>query len=229
MNMYKVFFHFLLLNFLIISVHAQNRGARELDTYDQVIALGNIEVYLEAGSSSMARIEAENIDLDKVVTKLTGTRLEVRLKNGIHKDAEVRVYLSYDHLREIRASAAARIYTNGAISGDKLEMYAGSGGRIEAEVAVNALEQRVMEGSRIRVWGSAPNHECRVYSGGVLEAEELESDFTFARVNTGGAATITVKDKLEASVGTGGRLTYYGSPGTETIKTHLGANVVKAE
>lgn len=229
MNNHKFFYFLITLMVCTLSTFAQNSATKEFGNVDELHVLGDIEVTLRSGNETVAEIDVMDISLDKVVTELEGTRLAIRLKPGIYKGAEVKIHLTYKHLREVRATAGARIYMDDAVSGDKLEMYAGSGGRIDAKVDVNVLEQRVMEGSRITVRGNAPSHECRVYSGGILEAEQLNSEFVFARVNTGGMATIYVKDELEASVGTGGRLTYHGNPPKESIKKHLGANVKRAE
>jgi len=213
---------------MLLPAKAQTE-THELPPFDEVVVTGDIEAVLQAGRKPTARVEVEGIELDKVVTEVEGMKLHIKLKPGIYPDAEVKVYIVFDELREVRANAGARAVVEDVIKGDKLEVYAGSGGRVELAVEVNVLEQRVMEGSKITVEGYARNQASRVYSGGILDAEQLRSEYAFVRVNTGGMATVHVREELEASVGTGGKLTYYGAPPKESVKTLLGAKIQRIE
>ena len=61
----------------------------------------------------------------------------------------------------------------------------------------------------------------------VLSASNFECDEVFIRMNTGGNAEIIANKKIEANVNTGAKLSFFGKPKEEKLKTSLGGNITK--
>jgi hypothetical protein len=211
----------------VIPTQAQNREVRAAGAFDEVAVTGKILVELIPGSSEEVEVKVSNVELEKVITEVADGKLKIRMKPGIYSDATVTVRVTYQLLRELHATAGGEYYSRAVISGDKLTISASAGGIAELETEVNAIELKAGEGSRLTISGVAPTQRALISSGGVLNAEDLDSEHVSVRVSTGGKADVYASQNLEATVSTGGKLSYTGDPAVETIKTSLGAKVEK--
>lgn len=206
---------------------AQRSEVRTTGSFDEISTTGGILVELVPGDKEEVKVRVSEVDLDKVVTEVSNGVLKIRMKPGIYKNATINVTVSYQTLRELRATAGGEYYSRSVLSGDKLSISAIAGGIATLEVDVNAVELKAGEGSRVEISGLARSQRSAASSGGVILAEELESETVSVKANTGGRAEIYVLENLEANVSTGGRLTYFGNPAIETIKSNLGGKIEK--
>jgi len=111
------------------------------------------------------------------------------------------------------------------IHSDRLEIRAGSGSKIDAELDVESVSIKVGEGSRAILSGHAAYEEARIGTGGLLYADELLAEQINIRINTGGEAEVYAERSVEGSVNTGGDLAIYGNPKADYVKTSLGGSV----
>lgn len=210
------------------SLQAAETEHRSIDRFDTLQASGLLEVHLVPGSGRSLDISVEGTGSDEVVIEVQGKTLTVKMKKGILYDEDevkVQVTVSYELIREIKATTGAEIFSDTLLRGDKITVEVGSGADADVQVDVTTLDLKSASGSLLKISGRAQSQDTTVNSGGKLSAFDLNCVNTYIKVNTGGVAEVTATGELEAQVGTGGTLRYRGSPSKTKIKKGLGATV----
>jgi hypothetical protein len=210
------------------SLFAQNIEKRTIDSFDKIEVTGNIKVEMKLGSKEMLEIKARHVDPSEVITEVDDKLLKIRMKSNLFEDeVQAIIKVTYTEIREITSNASAEIVFENKIEGDKIFAEATSGGRIIMEVKLNAIELKSYQGAHIDVSGSSNIQESFINTGGVLSASNFACDEVFIRMNTGGNAEIIANKKIEANVNTGAKLSFFGQPSEENLKTTLGGNITK--
>lgn len=208
---------------LVSLVKTRAQSSTGLFPFDAVSVFGNFEVILEAGDEEKATIYAGNIPEDKVNVFVKNGTLKIQMSTSKQfNNEEVKVVISYKTLRKIRASAGARIYSREAIIGDNLLLKAASGGRIECDLQLEALEASVGEGGVIEVEGYAKAQRLGANTGGHFDGFRLEGERVYAKAGTGGSIVATATQSIDASANTGGKIEYRGNPKEKNTRTVFG-------
>ncbi|MFC2126496.1 head GIN domain-containing protein [Bacteroidota bacterium] len=213
--------------FTIISLisYGQDRKPVEIGHFDEIRASGNVDVNLKKGDQVSAGYVSQGIDEDMIVIETKGNVLKASVKPGFHGDYNVKVYVTYQVLREIKASASARVYLRDNLDGDKINLKSTSGSLIDLEVAVNAVEANVDTGAEIKIRGEAGQLNVSSGTGAVFSGFKLNTDNAYLKTGTGGIIEVSVTDLIEASASTGGHIKYKGDPGKHIINETLGGSV----
>lgn len=216
----------LMLVCLSLMANAQNRERREIESFDKINVFGNIYVEMIQGEKESLDIVTRNVNISDIDIELEEKTLKIKMKSNLFDDeAEVKIKVVYNELREISSNAAAEIIVKDLIKTDKLFLNATSGARIKLSVELNAIDIKAYQGAHIDITGNSKLQESFVNTGGILSGSNFTSSEVFIKMNTGGKAEIIVKDKLEAGVNTGASLNYFGTPENENIKTSLGGKI----
>lgn len=210
------------------SLFAQNIEKRTIDSFDKIEVTGNIKVEMSLGNKQSLEIKAINVDPSEVITEIDDKLLKIRMKSNLFEDeVQAIIKVTYTEIREINSNASAEIVFKNKIEGDKIFAEATSGGRIIMEVDLNAIELKSYQGAHIDVAGKCKIQESFINTGGVLAASNFSCDEVFIRMNTGGNAEVIANKKIEANVNTGAKLSFFGKPEEESLKTTLGGNITK--
>ena len=206
----------------------QNIVNREITSYDKIEVTCNINVEMKQGDKESIEIRAINVDPSEVETEVKDKLLKIRMKSNLFdENVKVKIKLTYKEIREITSNASAEIKIIDKIEGDKIFANATSGGRILIKVDLNAIELTSYQGAHIEVSGKCKIQESFVNTGGVLSASNFECDEVFIRMNTGGNAEVIANKRIEANVNTGAKLSFFGKPENESLKTTLGGKITK--
>ena len=206
----------------------QISAQHSLNAFDQVRATGNIEVFVQQGESESIRIEAQGIDEEDVSVKVKSGTLRLKLvKSLFYKNVKVKAYGTYRQLRGLRASAGATIESQNPIKADKLELRAGSGSWIIAELETSTIEATATEGGLLKLRGNSATQNISVATGAQCDCEKLATQRAYIKANTGGIVKIFVSEYLEASANTGGSIKYAGNPNSIEIRELMSGGVEK--
>ena len=95
---------FLISNQSFASV-LRDTEVRKLDDFSKVTVATGINLVLVAGSKNEAEIEVDNIDLDDIITRVSGDKLTIKIQNwgigikkGKHNRIDITLTVSYTHL-----------------------------------------------------------------------------------------------------------------------------------
>lgn len=206
---------------------AQNEERRQVANFDEVSVLGNIVLHLIPDDREGLELVARRESPRNIITEMKGSRLVIKMRAGIYEYQKVHAYLSYRDLNLIKAQAGARVKSDYVVQGNRMEIHAGSGARVSLEVEANSLSLKTGEGAKIDLQGCSRFTELTAKTGGILYAGNLMSEEVYAKVNTGGEASVYAKESIEGKAGTGGILRIEGNPKRDHVYTNLGGQVWK--
>lgn len=218
----------LLIAFFFVSTMGMNaQEVLDLSRFDEIIASGNVDVVLQEGAACKVEVWENGNDQHNTKIHVNEGVLKINLLKSLVKSTNknVKVVVTYEKMRRIKAYAGAEVESKSTLTGDKLTLRLNSGAEMELDVEVDDLEVVVAEGSELELSGSTKSMDVRTSSGGVLEAFDLESDYTYVTSNTGGEAEVVAKKRIEATANTGGRVEYKGKPEETKVKDFLTGQV----
>src|ERR1700733_7247265 len=112
----------------VFAAEAQTSENRSIGTFKGVRASEDVDVYLKKGDKESLKVEVSGVSLSEVVTEISGLYLKVHMRSGnYHNQKSVKVYVVYKAIEKISASAAANIFSEGAIESDELAISVSSG------------------------------------------------------------------------------------------------------
>ncbi len=226
---------------------AQSEETRSLSSFSRISANEGIDVFIKQGDKEEARVVARNIDLDDVLTDVSGDRLKIHLYGDNHRNVDVEVYVTYKSVNALSASSAASlrseglIETNGdfdvdvssagdleaSIKADELSIDVSSAGDAELTVEVDAIEADVSSAGDIEITGSARMQDVQANSSGDYDAYDVESEEVDVSASSGGSIKVNVSQKVDARASSGGSVRYKGSPRYVDVSSSSGGNVKK--
>ncbi|MEM6358638.1 MAG: head GIN domain-containing protein [Bacteroidota bacterium] len=206
----------------VLIAQSENRDVRE---FEAIKASQAIDVYLKPGSKEAVKVEARGIDLDEVLTEVSGGRLKIYLDDGRHRNHTVKVYVTFVKLEDISASSAATIISNGTIKGDRLDLSVSSAADIEIDVDVDEIDASASSAGDIELSGSAKYINASASSAGGVDAYDLEAKQVRARASSGGGVKVFATDEIDARASSGGSIRYRGNPARSQTDSGSGGSV----
>lgn len=212
--------------FLSLTAFAQ-KEARQLKAFNELKVYGRFDVILVKGDAESVTIESTETEVGNVLTEVEDGKLRIRMKTNYFKDTQVKVVITFkQQLREIIASAGA-VVDAGTLESKKFKIETNSGAELKGEVITDSLTTITTQGSLLTLSGKANYYDVQVSTGGQLTAYLLNAQEARARVNAGGYAKITVKEKLDAAVNMGGNISYKGEPKEVKQGTTMGGSITQ--
>ena len=228
----KNLFTFAIAAFLSFSVFAQSGTNRSLSPFTEVSVQEGIEAILSKGTKESARIEADGIDIEDVITEVSGGVLKMELEGDNHRNVEVTIYVTYVELEGLRASSAGSIDVkdkiiekgdfdircssagdiDANIEADDMDVNVSSAGDVDLIVSVNSLDMSVSSAGDIEIEGTAKYVDANASSSGDIDGYDLSCDEADLRASSGASIKLTVKEKLDGRASSGGSIRYEGNP-----------------
>lgn len=142
-----------------------------------------------------------------------------------NKQPTIKVAITYQQVREIKARAGASVYSDNTIEIEALHLRFSSGASGELVVSTKTLEVGVSEGGTLELQGETNFLEAKAVTGGTLAAYDLDSQSTIIKTNTGGSAKVMAFESLDATAKTGGSIAYKGDPKKVRTKDGLSGSI----
>lgn len=139
---------------------------------------------------------------------------------------EVMVYLYYkDNIDVIDANEGSNIFSDEVLKQEKITVKAQEAGRIKLEIDTDQVEVSVVTGGYVKLKGSSKNQNVKSNTGGIYKGEELETEYSDVKANTGGTADVKASKLVDASASTGGTISIIGKPEEVKKSESLGGYV----
>jgi hypothetical protein len=211
--------------FVILTVFAQSREKRNLESFNELSVSEAIQVELVKGNIEMAEIEVSGTDAENVLTEVSGDRLKIHMASGNWKNVDAYVKLTYRNLEEINVSSAGRISTETAITSDQMEMDVSSAGKADLIFKVRQMEVDVSSAASFNAEGEVYEIEMDVSSAGSVSAYDLECKIADLAASSAGSIKISVTEEINARASSGGSIRYRGNPDKERVSNSSGGSV----
>jgi hypothetical protein len=208
---------FLLVALLSLStVHAQEPTIIDISPkpeFPQVNAIdvnGAFTVILKAGETQKLEVETTEKFDDEIKAKVSDGTL--KLSGQAREKGETKVIFTYVSLYLIKSDGASLVKTDGLLSSDELMIVASGASNMILEVKTLKLNSGASGAATLILKGEAPNHEAKISGAATLNALDLQTDSTYARVSGAGNAKVNASRRLSGQVSGAGDLSYVNTP-----------------
>jgi hypothetical protein len=212
----------------ILTAHGQETEVRKVSSFSAIKSAQAIDVYLKKGEKEELRVESLGIDLDEVLTEVSGGSLRIHLAKNSYRKVNVKVYVTYKALEKISASSASSIFSEGAIKSSSLDISASSASSIEISIDTERVEVSASSAANIDLQGKTTSLDVEVSSAGEIDAYNLQSDQVTARASSAGSVKVSVAKELDAHASSAGSIRYRGSPSRTNTGSSSGGSVKKS-
>jgi hypothetical protein len=215
------------------SADAQYDGAREIRNiagFDAIQVGGDFDVEVRQGAQFLVEVIGEDDELDRIVTQLRGSTLEIRRGRGGGKFFGLfptygRIAVTMPELAAVGASGGAGIVGIGKITGASLRIAASGGADVMLNIDVAALEVATSGGADVNLSGSTDFAAMKTSGGSDLNASSLSAREIELQSSGGSELRVSVTGRLFGTVSGGSDAYYLGSPETVDVKVSGGGNL----
>ena len=161
------------LFFFQLPAHSQEEAERKLDEFHTIQIAGQITAFLIPGDEYKIHIEAEDIEVEKITTKVEDKTLTVKLLTHLFKDPTVYVKITYKDLQELNALADAEVNFQKPLIQSNFKIKSTSGANIELQIDARNLKLEAFQGGQVVIKGETDSLDAYVNTGGVLSGSDL--------------------------------------------------------
>ncbi len=211
-----------------LSAIAQDKETRRLSPFKAISVSQSIEVELVKGNEEKAEITSDDVDLEDILTEVTGDKLRIYLdtRNKSWRGT-IKIILTYKELEGVSVNSSARVNSSEMINASSFYADASSSGRMSLAVNCNSLEVDVSSSGRVTLRGTARSQEVDGSSSGVYDGFDVDSESVRADVSSSGRVNVSVTKELMADVSSSGRVTYKGTPDRLIADQNSSGKVIK--
>jgi len=191
---------------------AQKANTKELEPFTQLKAYDRIIVKLVKSTENKIVITGDDKDDINISNKDGILKVKMEFANFMDGDeAKATLYYS-EALTLIDANENAKITSDETLKGERVEIKAQEGGKIDLKIALDDVYVKSISGSEVVLTGNSPTQEVMVNTGGRVKNEKLSTETTKVVVNAGGRANVKASNQVEAKVRAGGYIYIHGNP-----------------
>ena len=218
----------IIYSLLIVSSMAFGQNEKNVGDFNKVTSFDRIDVYLVSSDQNKVQLDGKGADEVEFVNKNGELKIRMPLLKMLDGD-NISVTVYYKNLTAVEANEGSRIACGDKISSVVFDVIAKEGSEIKLIIDVEKLNVRTANGSKVELEGNADIQDVLVNSGGIYEAEKLESQITTVSCNAGGEAAIFVTNSVDAKVRAGGDITIFGKPKQINKKVIAGGTIEQAK
>jgi len=164
---------------------------REVSQFSELEIGGAFRVYLTQGDEEKLVVEADESEIDGIITEVVNGRLKIYLKpqwrGKFHK---MYVFLTFKELEHIDFGGAVKVIGKSALNFETLEMDIGGASDINLEMKAKKLDAEFSGASKIRLEGAC--EKGRIEMSGASDFKAADFKFTDLTVDASGAASAKV-------------------------------------
>ena len=201
----------IIYSLLIVSSMAFGQNEKNIGDFNKVTSFDRIDVFLIPSDENKVQLDGKGADEVEFVNKNGELKIRMPLTKLLDGD-NISVTVYYKNLTAVEANEGSRIACGDKISSVVFDVIAKEGSEIKLILDVEKLNVRTANGSKVELEGNADIQDVLVNSGGIYEAEKLESKITTVSCNAGGEAAIFATNNVDAKVRAGGDITIFGKP-----------------
>jgi hypothetical protein len=207
-----------------------SRQRRTVQAFHGISVSSGINLYLTQDNTQQVTVEADEDDLDDLVTKVEGGILKIYMKDRSWLDFDWKhndrkVYVTFKTLDWLQASAGSDVTSQSVLNLEDLEVDASSGSDVKLELNASRVKAQSSSGSDIHLKGKANSLEARASSGSDINAGELQTKKCNANASSGSDIRVHVSEQLDANASSGGDISYSGNPAHKDINESSGGDV----
>ncbi|HEX3008356.1 MAG TPA: head GIN domain-containing protein [Bacteroidales bacterium] len=195
------------------SKEGQIKETRNVSSFNSLDLSISANVLLKQGTEESLILEGDAEDLEKVITEVSGSELNIKTRPGSWNIGKITVYLTMKDIKNLKISGSGSIKAETAIKAKDLDMVISGSGNINiADLSSERLSSVISGSGNINYSGStSTNYSKIVVTGsGNINAEGLSSTDAQVNITGSGNCKVFATDKLDVQITGSGSVQYKG-------------------
>ncbi|GFD79188.1 DUF2807 domain-containing protein [Tenacibaculum sp. KUL118] len=200
---------------------------RKIGSFDKVNIGGSFDVYLINGTEGKVTLEGEENILKYIETEVKNGKLNVHFKENTNIKAtkKLTVTIPFEKIEAVALGGSGNIIAKKRIKADVISFGLGGSGNIIASVDANTVKTSIGGSGNIKLKGKSDYLKCAIGGSGNIKAYDLKTSSLKASIAGSGDISVTVNNKIKATIVGSGSIYYKGNP-SDIDKTSLGSGNV---
>jgi len=202
----------------VAKVYHSDKQNRHLSGFNSVNIAGSFDVYITQGNTESVTVEADDEDIDKIITEVKGGALKIYTKStsGFSwswggNDSKRVVRIVAKDLNTISLTGSGDVFFKEGFRTQSLAVRLSGSGDITGKVEVKTLESSVVGSGDVTLTGRAETSSVKVSGSGDFSGKDLITTNTTVRVVGSGDASVNASQRVDASVSGSGDIRYTGA------------------
>lgn len=218
----------LLIAFISTIAIGQNDIEKTIGEFSEVKTFDLINVTMVKSTENKVVITGKNKNDVEVINK--NGKLKIRMGiEEVYDGNETDVTLYFTDVETVDANEGSKITIEKPIKQFEINLRAQEGANITAEVYSTYAKVRAVTGAVINLKGKSKKQDVTIFTGGVYNAEEFNTELTEVSINAGGEARVDASEKVGIKIRAGGDVYVYGNPKEIDEKRVLGGRVKRMQ
>jgi phage shock protein PspC (stress-responsive transcriptional regulator) len=202
-----------------------NEEVRTVEPFNSIEVSGNIELILENDSTQKVTVSTQEDYMPKVITRVENGVLHIYAEH-IFLNRTVKVNVSSDSIRSIKASGACQINTESELVLPELSLNLTGACQVDMDVKVAGLCFLDLTGaSQANLSGTANQLKVEGTGACQIDAEDLISKSADVNVTGASQADVYASEKLDAKATGASEINCKGAPKTINKNTNVGSEI----
>lgn len=207
---------FVLVSSFLVYYNVETSETREVGSFDGIEISGNFEVELYNGKEGKLELTGSADQLENIITEVENNRLKIRIKKGRYlkwwKLSKVYVKIPVEEISSCGFSGSGVLKSLDVLRSDHLNLNVSGSAKAYYQIQTNKLNSSISGSGMIQFTGKAKQSALNVSGSASINAKELNTEKTQAKVSGSGRITILSSEELDASISGSGRIRYSGNP-----------------
>lgn len=219
----------LLFMAVVFSAQAQNSQTRTPGSFTQIETGGSWDVFITKGNRDEIRLESETFDLNKVITEVTGQKLEIKLEKGNYRNVDLEVYITVRELESVGVSGSGNVQLLSDFGSDEFSLGSSGSGVIETKnILADNLKVGMSGSGDIRIaGGKVENLNVNQSGSGNFEGSNLIAQNVKVGKSGSGQTSVYAERSLTVGSSGSGNVYYRGNPDSKSIGNSGSSRVIK--
>lgn len=198
------------------------RRTLDLPEIRSIVAQGSIDVQVTRADMQQVEVEAQENLFELVTTEVKDGALHLGTKGCIANSEPITIKISLPTLESVTMQGSGDFTSSDRFTSEAFVATVQGSGSIRMGVDARLIQAAVHGSGDIDLSGRCEDLEAEVQGSGNIDAKGLQAMNVQAAVQGSGDIHVHVTDRLKASIGGSGDITYKGEP-TEVKKDVMGS------
>ncbi|NJK85898.1 MAG: DUF2807 domain-containing protein [Bacteroidales bacterium] len=202
-----------------------SRETRKVEGFSKISLSISADVYLEQGKEFKVEVEADEDDLEKIITEVTGDELRIKNKNWHDNLGKSTIYITMPEINGVSVSGSGSVSAKSSVKTSDLDLtISGSGSIYFDDLSSQEMKARITGSGNINCSGKdkASMLYTEITGSGNFNGNKFVAEKVEVRITGSGKANVHATSNLNTEITGSGDVNYAGNPKVNANTTGSG-------
>jgi hypothetical protein len=189
--------------------------SRDAGKFTAVVLSMDATLNVTDSAVNSCSVSAQQNLQEAIITRLDGNTLVITSKGTIVSDVPIVINVSMNRTEMFEVNGSGRIIGMNTLKNDKMDFEVNGSGNIKLDLVTDHIACAVTGSGNLDLSGKTNSFDVEINGSGIVNAYNLQTLTSKAKINGSGECYLTVDETLKATVSGSGNIKYKGNPKTD--------------